>query len=226
MKQLLFTLTFLAAFATTMVAQATFAIEPLSVSTIANPATYDTENHVEVINLTSGALSINWERVVIDISQGCMTQVCDPVACFADFISTHTFNLAASDTVDLIVHFLNGTGNQGNAIVHLKVKDNANPSNIITAIYLFNDGTSASSNLLPPANVKLFPNPVADQFQLQNADDVASVRVYDMQGRMVSNLNASAGQRFDVAGLTPGTYILALEEKNGNVFQAIEMVKK
>ncbi|MBK8555137.1 MAG: T9SS type A sorting domain-containing protein [Lewinellaceae bacterium] len=227
MKQPLLRYCFFLLLGVTMSGQATFAIEPLTVSKVAHPDSTDVENHVEVINLTTNSLSINWERVIIDIGQGCQTQVCDPFACFADFISTHTFNLPGSDTADLIVHLINHTGSPCCAIVHLKVKDVADPSNIITAVYLFNDcAGSSAKDQFPAANVKLLANPVAEYFELQNDVDVAQIRLYDIQGRLVEYLKGGAGQRYNVSDLTPGTYILALEEKNGNVFQAIEMVKK
>ena len=86
--------------------------------------------------------------------------------------------------------------------------------------------TSSTSNPLPAADVKLFPNPVADQFTLSNDQDVAAVRVFSLDGRQVAAYNASADHQYNLAAQPAGTYIVSLIAADGRTFQAIQLNKQ
>ncbi|MDO8969997.1 MAG: hypothetical protein Q7U74_04860, partial [Saprospiraceae bacterium] len=59
-------------------------------------------------------------------------------------------------------------GQAGSGIVHLKLTNLDNPLDTLTAIYTYN--TLSSTQNLPAANVKLFPNPTVDFFTLDKSD--------------------------------------------------------
>lgn len=207
-------------------AQATLVAVPASVQVNANPNNPDTEAHVDLINLSNAEITVKWERTVVSITPGCQTQVCDPILCYLPTVSSKTFPLAANDTAMMIVHFLNFSGEPASALVHLKFTNLSNPADTVTAVYTFT-GVSSSKDLTPVPAVKVFPNPAADYFQIAEVDQAAAyIRLYDRNGRQVSFLNAAPNQRYNIADLPAGMYILSVEEENGKILQAGEIYKR
>ncbi len=80
---------------------------------------------------------------------------------------------------------------------------------------LANDGVVAT---LPPdphiaATIKVLPNPItASEFQLQNDSglDIASLRLYDTQGRLIRIFE----ERYELEEVNPGVYFLQIELDN------------
>jgi hypothetical protein len=73
--------------------------------------------------------------------------------------------------------------------------------------------------------VKIFPNPFATYIALEQAEEVSAVRIFSLEGREVLRLEGNANGVYTLDELTPGVYVLALEDKNGRVFQASEITK-
>ncbi len=205
-------------------AQSALVVEPASVQVNALPNNPDTEAHVNLLNKSTSEIMVKWERTVISITPGCQTQVCDPILCYLPSVSSKTFPLAANDTAVVIVHFLNFSGEPASALVHLKFTNVANPADTVTAIYTFS-GASSAKELSKVAPAKVFPNPATDYFQIADADGAARIRIFDRAGRQVALLNATPNQRYSITDLPAGAYILAVEDEDGRILQAGELVK-
>ncbi len=213
-------------FATAAFAQATFQMNPDTVYTPVELDNTDIEAHNLMTNLTSTNRDIKWERTIISMDPDTLeTQICDPVACFASWIDTHTFILTADTTIPMIVHLLKDLDQDASGIVQLKFTDLADPNNPQYSYYVFNSAASGTHEQLPAANVKLYPNPVVESFSLENADEVSRVRVFSIDGRQVAIFTAAPGQTYSIADQPIGAYIVALESKTGKVFQAVEVRK-
>lgn len=206
-------------------AQATFDMVPDTVSVLVDLDQTDVEVHNDMVNLTSTDRTITWERSIINMNPDTLeTEICDPVACFAPWISTHTFTLKADTTINIIAHLLKEQGQDGCGIIQLKFTDSEFPNDPQYSYYVFECAASGTHEQLPAANVKLYPNPVVESFSLDNADEVSRVRVFSADGRQVAVFNATGGQ-YSIANQPSGAYIVALESKSGKVFQAIGIRK-
>lgn len=80
----------------------------------------------------------------------------------------------------------------------------------------------ANSNIVAAVpNLRMYPNPAHNQLtvQVSNSETVSSLRVLDMNGRVVIDrrLNSKAGSSatLDVAHLVPGSYTLSVKTTNG-----------
>lgn len=209
------------------IAQTTFNISTNSVWTIAESGDDDVEGHIVIHNPTNAVQPIKWERTIVNITSGCHTQVCDLNYCYIATVSTKTFNISPDSTGNIIVHFVNEDLLEGaTALVHLKMSNVNNPADSAVITYLFTPETSGTKDGLPAANVKLFPNPTTDYFLLENAEAVQRIRLFSLDSREAARFTATPGQSYSLAGLPSGTYLLALEDKNGQVFQALSVVKK
>lgn len=225
MKNLFFTLV-LAFFTASAAFAQTFSMHPDTVSVSAPATKYDVEVHNDMTNLLSDTVQMKWERTILINPDSLDIQICDPEACFAPWVDTNTFPLTADTVIPIIAHILNPESVEPYyAVVQLKFTDLANPDNPQYSYYIFNIGSSNTNNPAPVANVKLYPNPVVESFSLDNADEVGRVLVFSTDGRQVAVFDTSAGNSYSIAGQPVGTYVVALEAKNGKVFQAIEVRK-
>jgi hypothetical protein len=191
--------------------------------------TYDSPAHGEIKNVSNGTISIKWERHIIDTTAGITTAVCDPVSCWFPGVSSKTFQLNKDSIGQLTVHFYNAAsdpapGQAGSGIVHLKLTNVNNAADTLTCVYTYS--TLTGTNELPVANVKLFPNPTTDFFTLSNGEEVASIRVFTIDGRVVARFEHAADNTYSIANLPVGNYVVSFEDKNGQLFQALEIHKQ
>lgn len=209
--------------------QSAYHVWPNPSDTITTMDTYDSPAHGEIKNISNQTISIKWERHIISLTPNLETAVCDPVTCWFPHIDTKTFQLEPDSFGQLTVHFYNNgfdppPGQEGSGIVHLKLTNLGDAADSLTAVYTFN--TLSATHELPEARVKLFPNPTADYFTLTNAEDVASMKLYALDGRVVARFERNANSTYSIANQPIGNYVLSFEDKNGQMFQAVEIHKK
>lgn len=225
MKNFIYTLFIAVLGLNTCFAQATFSITPNPVSVSSPSSQYDTPAYGIVTNLTNQPKNLKWERILIAVPAGLTTQVCDPNLCWFPTVSSKTFTLAGNATGDMIVHFLNANAQPLEGIVHLKVTNVDNPTEVVTAVYNYSSVLSDLSNLNDAPAMRVYPNPTQQNFVLENAEAVQAVRIFSLDGREVAYLNATSNQTYDIAAYPAGTYVLALLNDAGNILKALELVK-
>ncbi|MFI5134924.1 MAG: T9SS type A sorting domain-containing protein, partial [Chitinophagales bacterium] len=71
----------------------------------------------------------------------------------------------------------------------------------------------------------LFPNPVADEFQLKGASDFFEYTIYDAQGRFMSEGSGSEGEKISVQNLPAGIYFIDIRKKGSAQFRKIKFIK-
>jgi hypothetical protein len=209
--------------------QSAYHVHPNPSDTITTSDTYDSPAHGEIENVSNAPVTVKWERTEVFLTSNITTAVCDPVTCWFPGVSTKNFTLQPGEYGQLTVHFYNAgfdppPGQAGSGIVHLKLTNLGNSADTLTAVYTYS--TLTSTNELPAPVVKLFPNPAVDYFTLENADEVATMRLFSLDGRIVAQFNASSDNSYAIGHLPTGNYVLSFEDKNGNLFQAVELHKK
>lgn len=226
MKNLYFTLFFAFCLAQWSAAQvqSAYDVHPNPSDTITTMDTYDSPAEGEISNVSNGTITVKWERNIIFLTPGMETAVCDPVTCWFPHINTKTFDLEQDSSGQMTVHFYNPLEQAGSGIVHLKLTNMNNAADTLTAVYTWSTLTGTGD--LPEATVKLFPNPTADFFTLENAEDVGSMRLFTLDGREVARFNASPDNTYSIAHHPAGNYVLSFEDKNGQLFQAVEIHKR
>lgn len=210
-----------------------FSVQAQSFSVTPNPSTVtapstdeDVENYVTLTNNVPFAKTMRWTRTVIYISDPSLeSQVCDNIQCYLPSVSSKTFPLAGNESFQMIMHLLNPNEIAADAIIHLKVNNENAPADSLTIVYAFSITTGVGSPL-GNAGVSFFPNPASDFVQLTNADPVAALRMYTMDGRLAAYRIATPDHRYDISTLQPGTYVLGLENAEGRLIQAMEVVRQ
>jgi hypothetical protein len=225
MARLFFILFGIGVFTSPLVAQISFSLTPNPQRFITVPNEPVNESYAKVTNLDARPDTLRWERRVISVTDGCTTQVCDPLACYAAFVNTERFPLPGNATINLGIWLQNPQAKQAAAVVHLKVTNISNPRDSVTAVFLFIPRSVGTEDDLPAPTVRLSPNPATEYLTLQHADAVQQLRLLTTDGREVARYTATPGQQYPVGHLTPGTYIVLLEDKTGRVFQAGQFVR-
>ncbi len=231
MRILLSTLFLALAFAQFANAQnpSAFEVHPNPVDTMTTADTFDSPAKGKISNVSGDTVRLKWQRTQVFLSPGISTAVCDPVTCWDTIVSSKIFILGKDSSGQLTVHFYNqffdpAPGQPGSGIVRLKITNLDNAADTLTVLYTFNTITKTTE--LPAANVKLFPNPTTDFFRLTNAEEVASMRLFTIDGREVARFVHSADNTYSIANQPVGNYVLSFEDKHGQLFQAVEIYKR
>lgn len=226
MKNLLVTLFFAFALAQIAAAQnpSAYEVHPNPSDVVTAMDNFDSAAHGDIANTSSDSITIRWERHIISITPGIETAVCDPVQCWFPTVDSKTFGLNHDSTGELTVHFYNASGQAASGIVHLKLTNLHNAADTMTVVYTYS--TLTGTGELPEANVKLFPNPTTEFFTLENASGVGFMRLFTLDGREVARFTASPDNTYSIANQPAGNYVLSFEDKNGQLFQAVELHKR
>ncbi|MBC7776288.1 MAG: T9SS type A sorting domain-containing protein [Phycisphaerae bacterium] len=180
--------------------------------------------YAQIKNVSADSVFVKWERKIISVTPGVVTAVCDPVRCWYVTTNSNSVGLAPDSVGELTVSFGNTTGQAASGIVHLKLTNLGNAADTLTAIYTYS--TLSGTNDLPAPKVKLFPNPTTDFFTLTHAEEVASMQLYNLDGRVLARFEHSSSNTYSIADQPVGTYVLSFEDKNGQLFQAVEIHKR
>lgn len=74
-------------------------------------------------------------------------------------------------------------------------------------------------------NLRIFPNPVAESFEIGESDRVTNIRVLNMVGREVKKFDFTAGTKYAITDLPPGMYLVQLRDGEDQVVHT-QRVKK
>jgi hypothetical protein len=231
MKTLLLNALLIFGLASTAFAQnnSVFAVHPNPIDTMNTADTYDTPAEGEISNISNDTIHLRWVRNIISLSPGITCAVCDPVTCWNTSIGTKDFSLGIDSSGQMTVHFYNEfftppPGQPGSGIVQIKITNLDNPVDTLTVLYTFSTLTATNEPAAP--RVSLYPNPTTDFFGLEHAESVATMRLYTLDGREVARFENTLDNVYSIANQSIGNYILSFEDRNGRLFQAVEIQKR
>jgi Secretion system C-terminal sorting domain len=229
LKQLLFATLFavMAALPTSAQTTSAFKFEPDTVAINPPPTDDEPIAYTKIKNLTNEDITIRWQREVLCIGSQNQTQVCDLNACYGSNVSSKQFTLAANTEGEISLHLINDSLVSSFAVVRLDMWDvNAlEPADTIPMYFFFNACVSSTDEPLPSAQVRVFPNPTTDFFALEQAVEVAKVRIFDLNGREVATYDHREGQTYNISQLPVGRYTVTLHDVRDRVFQAQQLQK-
>ncbi len=88
-----------------------------------------------------------------------------------------------------------------------------------------------SSNLLThrvkQPKITIYPNPATTFISIANDEFVGSVRVYNLVGRQMKSFNILAeGQRYNIADLPQGMYLVQIIDKSNKIMTTLRITKR
>ncbi len=188
---------------------------------------FDKQAHNIITNPSATPKTIKWTREIIEIAPHCQSYICDPNACYLPTASSKQYTLQGNSTGTLDLHLKNlDTTKLCCATIKIKLEVVGSPANKLDLLYFFNDcAVILDENEAFALEAKVYPNPVSDFFFLENADEVATLKVLSRDGREVKNFKATPDQKYNIADLPAGQYFVILAGEKGNGIRAVEIVK-
>ncbi len=184
--------------------------------------TLDGVAHSKVTSETAG--TFQWERNIIQLTEGWETAVCDKNACYTPGIGARQFEMAAAEEGTMDVHvYPNGV--EGQAIVEITVTDTEDANSSAVGLYYFN--TSPNSTIdVEKVKLRVYPNPSQGLFTLSNNSIADRVVIYNVAGRPVREFNHNNNKWYDITDLPQGTYFVRIldESKQTLVTRLIQKI--
>jgi hypothetical protein len=185
---------------------------------------------------TKDTLKLKWKRRELDRPAAWLTQVCDGIECFIPIVSSNIdpalglnapFILPPKAKVGFIFYVLpNQVAGNGKFAINFSAV--SKPDSILASmnfeVTVQNLTTNARDVQFAP-NLRVFPNPAADFFQLSFIEGAEQISVYNQLGLRVRTYLAESGQLYSLSGLPDGMYIVAVTDRQ-NRQRAVKLVKR
>jgi len=175
--------------------------------------------------------NLNWYWTLTlddDFPKEWNVQICDQTLCWAEDILIRPTNddgnvLEASSETNSTQTYVqvktNGVAGTGEARFCV-YDDKAFSSEIICTTF----STSVSSENI--VDINIFPNPANDFFQLTDNEEVSSIQMYDIVGKMVMEVNHMNNKQYDISHLRNGLYIVRLLDRSGSQVKSLRLSKR
>lgn len=226
---------------TTWTQAQTIKIEPKTVTKVYNnqnlsdPA-LQLQQYAKVTNVTNQEIRLKWTRVIVDQPLDWDTQVCDNNACYIPIVSTNVdaavglnqpVVLAPGASYEMGLYVVpNGVAGQGTFKLIFALA--SSPNTVLDTIsYNISVNQTTSTNEIEVGNIRVFPNPASDYFELTNDEAIDRMMVYNLLGREVRSFRAQGvGQHYSLQGLPDGLYLIALLNDKKGVVKTVRLNKR
>ena len=169
-----------------------------------------------VKNNTNETRTYRWVRSIRSLSEGWETAVCDTNLCYLPHVDSMEFELAAQLEANMNVYVYPNEV-EGSAIVEVKVVDVDNPEHFDSAVYYFNAEPSSNRKRQRHPNLRVYPNPTRNIFQVSDNDLVGRVILFNLLGRPLRTYTYSPGEHYRLDEFPRGTYLIQLQDREGRI---------
>ncbi len=192
--------------------------------------------HVRLKNNSKQTINLRWELVVDETEEGWRYSVCDQNTCYFttnrtnvdyyDRIPYAPVIMLPGDTARLDLNIF-PIGQAGTANVHINLYDMANPKTLLNTAYYFVtiDGltpiTEGDKNRL-----RIYPNPVTDYLTITRNTFVKQLWISNILGKRVRTFDTAFGNKYDVADLPDGIYLVSMVDANRRVVKTVRISKR
>lgn len=184
---------------------------------------FDIFAHSLVTNESSSTKNYVWTRNILHLAEGWETAVCDKNLCHGWGVGTANFNMSAGESGTLDVHvypFMN----QGYAVIEVTVAEVGNPSNSDTGTYYFNTVTSVSERISNAIGV--YPNPATNMLFIETANSVHKIDFFGLDGKLIDSKLIMGSNSVEIGNLASGTYVVRMQDTDGNQISSNIVIKK
>lgn len=223
-----------------------FGQSPITVS----PTTYQgvlmvdlTKDHllqdptVTITNNTDSVIALRWERFELDRPDAWETQICDPNECYFPIVGSNVDTVLAlnapmliqANSSEKISVYVNPNKISGTGTFALDFALVSQPDSIIGTANFEVEVTSLVVNtldLLRQQDIRVYPNPSIDYFQLTDTENIDRVSIINLVGRQVGAFRVYPGARYDVHYLPDGMYLVSLINDDYGVVKTMRLGKR
>jgi Secretion system C-terminal sorting domain len=118
-------------------------------------------------------------------------------------------------------------GQGGTANVHINLYDLSDPKKLLnTAYYFVNiDGLTPITEG-DKGRLRIYPNPVTDYLTITRNTFVKQLWVSNILGKRVRTFDTAFGNKYDVADLPDGIYLVSMVDANRRVVKTVRISKR
>lgn len=179
---------------------------------------------VSLFNEADSTLDLRWVRTIHNLPQDWDNYYCAvPGECGAPWTDSLNFELPANTTAGLLQCHCEPHGNAGTANITVRFINN-DTEEVLGMIEWICDATPVSTNELEKANIKLFPNPASDYFNLVNGDKVDRVIIYNILGKQVKYFGKE-DENYLIGDLVKGLYLVQLIDLDTEATKTLKLKK-
>ncbi len=199
--------------------------------------TYDyTTCHARLKNNTRQTLNLRWEIIVDESPTDWRYSVCDQNTCY---FTTNTTNvdfydripyapviMPPGDTAKLELNVF-PIGQAGTANVRINLYDLASPRVLLNTAYYFLtiEGLTPVTEV-DKARLRVYPNPVTDYLTITRNTFVKQLWVSNILGKRVRTFDTAFGNKYDIADLPDGIYLVSMVDANRKVVKTVRISKR
>jgi hypothetical protein len=156
------------------------------------------------------------------------TQVCDLNLCYLDNRDFNNPNLANEFKA-------------GDNLFELHFKPNGKPGCTILTLVLYSDRDFTQElyrtsinvnncisnvvNVASPVNIKVYPNPATEYFQINNGTNVEKIKLYNMFGREIKSFYHYNHAQHEIGELKSGMYLLKMLDNKNRLIKTVKLNK-
>lgn len=188
-----------------------------------NPGETDIPAETTIVNPTSTPLVVRWIREVNSLPRNWQSAICDINLCYLPTVDSAEFTIPANSSSPIIVHvYPDGPGVE--AQVTLRILEVADRSNNAVATFSF---SMVSSTFGPksPYSIKLYPNPVSEEFSIQSDYQLSEVVISNMLGKVVK-VYPGDQEFYNISDLPNGIYLASLRGRSGDILKTLRLSKR
>lgn len=195
----------------------------------------DQELKARITNVSGQTLLLKWKRMIINQPLGWQTQICDDYAYYTPDISTNydakyklnsPIELAPGASFDFSLHIL-PSGIAGKGLYEIPFSLTKSPDKIIGTLVLSATVEDiADAKETAKTNLRIFPNPAIDYFEVTPSASIDRVEVFNMIGRKVRSFDTNNTYRFDISDLPAGIYFVSLISDKKGVLKTLRLNKR
>lgn len=192
---------------------------------------------VVLTNNSDSTLSLRWELFNLDKPSAWESQVCDPNECYLPIVRSNIdadlginapVVLPPDSSIKISIYIMpNETIGTGKFALDFSLA--SDPGTVIDMATFEVEITSSVVNTyesIRQKDIRVYPNPATDYFELTNSEAIDRVVVFNLVGRKVAMFLAYPGKQFDIASLPSGTYMVALVNEKIGTIRTMRLVKR
>lgn len=195
------------------------------------------EMKTKVTNTSGDSIALKWTRLELDKPGEWDTQVCDNVDCYIPIVGSNIdpdlglnapVILAPDSSLDMILYVLpNGIPGSGRIELDISLVENQD-SILETIVYLPDIRQATITNIQEwlERDLRMYPNPATDYFELTNTEYVDELIIYNRIGRQVASYRVTPGDRYPVYQLPDGIYLVSLINYDYGILRTLRLGKR
>lgn len=190
---------------------------------------------VRLTNLSHDTLQIKWDKKVYQQPDDWLTQVNDDNGIYLPNVRTNYGPIPGADiplsilpgqSTEVSMHIL-PFGMEGEGWYELSFAYADAPGYVLESIdFRTSTGSSASEYPTTKADILVYPNPATFYFEITPNNLVDEIDIINIVGGKIRSFKYEHGQRYSIANLPSGIYLVSLVNEKTGVIKTIRLVKR